>query len=68
MRLTSSSFEPGGAIPALFTCDDKDVSPEFDWTDVPRATKSFALIIHDPDAPTPNGFTHWVLYNLISTT
>jgi Raf kinase inhibitor-like YbhB/YbcL family protein len=64
MRLTSSSFEPGAAIPALFTCEGKDVSPEFDWTDTPRETKSFVLILHDPDAPMANGFTHWVLYNI----
>jgi len=64
MRLTSSSFEPGGAIPALFTCEGKDVSPEFDWTEAPIETKSFALIIHDPDAPIRNGFTHWVLFNI----
>ena len=66
MRLTSSSFGPGGAIPALFTCEGQDISPEFDWTDAPRETKSFALIIHDPDAPIRNGFTHWVLYNIPS--
>jgi Raf kinase inhibitor-like YbhB/YbcL family protein len=64
MRLTSSSFEPGGAIPVLFTCEGKDVSPELDWQDAPRETKSFALILHDPDAPIANGFTHWVLYNV----
>ena len=66
MRLTSSSFEDGGAIPSVFTCDGQGISPEFDWTDAPRETKSFALIIHDPDAPTPNGFTHWVLFNIPS--
>jgi Raf kinase inhibitor-like YbhB/YbcL family protein len=66
MRLTSSSFEPGGPIPSLFTCEGQDVSPEFDWADAPRETKSFALIIHDPDAPIRNGFTHWVLYNIPS--
>lgn len=66
MRLTSPNFEPGGPIPAMFTCEGLGVSPEFDWTDAPRETKSFALIIHDPDAPTPNGFTHWVVYNIPS--
>ena len=64
MRLTSPAFEPGEAIPPIFTCEGKDISPEFDWTDAPRETKSFALIIHDPDAPMANGFTHWVLYNI----
>lgn len=64
MRLSSSSFEQGGAIPAQFTCEGKDISPELDWKDAPRETKSFALILHDPDAPLANGFTHWVLYSI----
>ena len=64
MRLTTSSFEPGGTIPAQFTCEGKDVSPEFEWQHAPRETKSFVLILHDPDAPMADGFTHWVLYNI----
>lgn len=64
MQLTSSSFEQGGAIPAQFTCEGKDISPELDWKDAPRETKSLALILHDPDAPIANGFTHWVLYDI----
>lgn len=65
MRLSSSSFNAGGAIPALFTCEGKDVSPELEWKDAPRETKSLALIVHDPDAPMANGFTHWVVYNIL---
>jgi phosphatidylethanolamine-binding protein (PEBP) family uncharacterized protein len=70
MRLISPSFEPGGPIPARFTCEGEDISPEFDWIDAPRETKSFALIIHDPDAPIRNGFTHWCFITslLMSTT
>src|SRR5207253_10395562 len=64
MRLTTSSFEPGGTIPAQFTCEGKDVSPEFEWQHAPRETKSFVLILHDPDAPMADGFTHWVFYNI----
>ena len=69
MRLTSTAFEQGGAIPALFTCEGRNVSPQLDWSDLPKEAKSLALILHDPDghdpdAPMANGFTHWVLYNI----
>jgi Raf kinase inhibitor-like YbhB/YbcL family protein len=64
MELISSHFRAGGAIPSRFTCEGDDVSPEFSWKEAPRETKSFALILHDPDAPHPGGFTHWLLYNI----
>jgi Raf kinase inhibitor-like YbhB/YbcL family protein len=64
MQLMCPSFQEGKPIPDRFTCDGEDVSPEFSWTDAPRETKSFALILDDPDAPRANGFTHWVLYNI----
>src|SRR5438477_11456182 len=64
MQLTSSDFTRGGAIPSRFTCEADNVSPEFSWKDVPAQTRSFALIVHDPDAPRTGGFTHWVLYNI----
>lgn len=64
MQLTSSAFHQGGTIPRKFTCDGDNTSPEFSWRDAPEQTKSFALIMHDPDAPRAGGFTHWVLYNI----
>lgn len=64
MRLTSPAFRAGGAIPSKFTCEGKDASPEFSWRDAPAETKTFALILHDPDAPRAGGFTHWVVYNI----
>lgn len=64
MQLTSSDFRAGEAIPARFTCEGDNTSPEFSWKEVPPETKSFALIMHDPDAPRAGGFTHWVLYNI----
>ena len=64
MQLVSADFSPGGAIPSRFTCEGENVSPEFSWKEAPIETKSFALILHDPDAPRPGGFTHWVLYNI----
>lgn len=64
MRLTSTAFQPNSAIPSRFTCEGENISPEFSWGDAPRETKTFALVIHDPDAPRAGGFTHWVLYNI----
>ena len=64
MKLTSSAFAQGGEIPQQFTCEGQDISPDLSWTDAPKETKSFALIAHDPDAPRPNGFVHWVVYNI----
>ena len=64
MRLTSAAFQAGAEIPSHYTSDADDVSPELSWKDAPKETKSFALIMHDPDAPRTGGFTHWVIYNI----
>ena len=64
LRITSPSFAAGAAIPAQFSCDGPGKSPELDIAGAPSGTKEFALIVHDPDAPGPTGFTHWVLYNI----
>jgi Raf kinase inhibitor-like YbhB/YbcL family protein len=64
LQLTSSAFQAEGSIPRQFTCEGNDVSPELTWTNAPSGTKSFALIVHDPDAPRSGGFTHWVVYNI----
>ena len=64
MQLTSTAFPAGAEIPSHFTTDGNDVSPDLSWKDAPKETKSFALIVHDPDAPRTGGFTHWVVYNI----
>lgn len=68
MQLTSSAFNDGTNIPQQYTGEGADISPQLSWTDAPEATKSFALICHDPDAPliSPGsyGYVHWVLYNI----
>ena len=64
MKLICEDVREGKPIPRRFTCDGEDISPRFRWENAPEATKSLALIIHDPDAPRHDGFTHWVLYNI----
>ena len=71
LTLTSPAFAPGGEIPALFTCEGRDVSPALAWTGVPASARSLVLIVDDPDAPDPRApkltWVHWVLYNLPPT-
>jgi Raf kinase inhibitor-like YbhB/YbcL family protein len=68
MHLTSPAFAPDGSIPRVYTCEGRDVSPPLHWIQPPQGTKSFALIVDDPDAPDPQHprttWVHWVLYNL----
>src|SRR5215471_658443 len=63
-ELVSSAFEQESEIPSEFSCDGRNISPELSWNDAPSDTKSFALIMHDPDAPMSGGFTHWLIYNI----
>src|SRR5688572_4607792 len=71
LSLKSSAFVQEGKIPSTFTCEGKDVSPPLEWTGVPEGTKSFALIVDDPDAPDPRApkmtWVHWVLYDISPT-
>ncbi|MES2072566.1 MAG: YbhB/YbcL family Raf kinase inhibitor-like protein [Pseudomonadota bacterium] len=66
--LTSNAFHAGDAIPAIHTCDGKDLSPPLSWSGIPPGTASLALIVDDPDAPDPAApqrtWVHWVLYNI----
>lgn len=59
--LTSPDLVAGGSIPARHTCDGEDISPGLSWADAPGGTRSFVLILDDPDA---RGFIHWVLFDL----
>jgi Raf kinase inhibitor-like YbhB/YbcL family protein len=65
-NLSTAAFA-GGEIPKQFTCDGNDVSPRLVWTDPPKGTESFALIVDDPDAPAGT-WVHWVLYDLPAQT
>jgi len=47
-----------------FGCTGGNVSPELDWQNAPKDTKSFAVTIYDPDAPTGSGWWHWIIFNI----
>lgn len=50
-----------------FGCKGKNISPSLSWKNAPSGTKSFALLVHDPDAPTGGaGWWHWIVYNIPS--
>jgi Raf kinase inhibitor-like YbhB/YbcL family protein len=61
--LTSPAFHEGETIPARFTCEGEDVPPPLAWSEAPAGTRSFALVMDDPDAP-GGTFTHWLLYDI----
>jgi Raf kinase inhibitor-like YbhB/YbcL family protein len=63
MKVTSSAFQAGQAIPTKYTCEGEDISPPLQWSGVPAGAKSLALICDDPDAPVGR-WVHWVLYDL----
>jgi hypothetical protein len=58
----SSSFSNGKSIPSRYTCDGANLSPQLEWQSAPAGTKSFAIVMDDPDAPID--FTHWLVYNI----
>ena len=67
MLLTSSDFSSGGTIPKSFMatdCGGHNRTPALAWSDPPLSVRSFALVVHDPDAPVPGGFYHWVVYDI----
>jgi len=61
--LMSAAFTSGAAIPVDNSCSGANASPPLTWSGAPAATKSFALIVQDPDAPHGN-FTHWVAFDI----
>jgi hypothetical protein len=68
MKIESTAFGPQAAIPKKHTCEGGDVAPALSWRELPKGTKSLALIVDDPDAPDPAApkmtWVHWVLYDI----
>lgn len=73
MTLTSPSLDANGAFTADqvlngFGCTGGNLSPALEWSGAPEGTTSFALMMHDPDAPTGSGWWHWAAFNLPADT
>ena len=69
MTLTSPAFTEGGDIPGMYSfsnCGGQNLSPALNWGEPPAGTKSFAIIMDDPDAKSAT-FVHWVIYNIPAT-
>ncbi len=67
--LSSPTIKPGSMLTDTqvfngFGCSGKNISPALSWSGAPAGTKSYALTVYDPDAPTGSGWWHWVVYNL----
>jgi Raf kinase inhibitor-like YbhB/YbcL family protein len=63
LTLHVDSLDPGSTLPDTYTCKGAGESPEVSWSGIPAGTKSFVLILDDPDAP-KGAFTHWLVYNI----
>lgn len=61
--LASPAFSNGQRIPERYSKDGGNISPPLEWQDAPRNTRSFAVIVEDPDAP-KGTFRHWAIYNV----
>ncbi|MBV9440881.1 MAG: YbhB/YbcL family Raf kinase inhibitor-like protein [Candidatus Eremiobacteraeota bacterium] len=73
LSVTSAVFRDGQTIPqsAVFSgmgCTGDNQSPDLTWSGAPDGTRSYAITIWDPDAPTGVGFVHWVLFNIPAST
>jgi len=66
MKLVSSAFDDGAAIPRRFTCDGENLSPPLQWSGAPAGTLSFVLLCDDPDAPAGT-WHHWAAYDIPPT-
>ena len=64
LTVQSPAFGANTMIPVKYTCEGASVSPALHIGEFPSQTKSLAIIVHDPDAGHPDGFTHWVVFNI----
>jgi Raf kinase inhibitor-like YbhB/YbcL family protein len=68
MQITSPAFQNQQSIPSKYTCDGAGVNPELIFSNVPENAQSLVLIYHDPDAPKPGGWTHWLMIDMEPST
>ncbi len=61
--LVSDSFHADSEIPSEFTCDGKNTQPALRWSNLPSGTRSLALVVRDPDAPSGH-FLHWAVVDI----
>ena len=71
-KVTSQSFEDGqpwsnDQVSGIMGAGGSDISPQLSWSGFPEETRSFAVTVYDPDAPTASGFWHWAVANLPAT-
>jgi Raf kinase inhibitor-like YbhB/YbcL family protein len=64
LAITSGDFQAEGLLPKWSSAEGENRAPRLEISGVPEATVELALILHDPDAPLPRGFTHWVVYGI----
>jgi Raf kinase inhibitor-like YbhB/YbcL family protein len=64
MHVTSSAFSEGERIPDLYAVNGEDLSPPLSWKPAPEGTVELALLCDDPDAPTPQPWVHWIIYEI----
>jgi Raf kinase inhibitor-like YbhB/YbcL family protein len=67
MKITSPDFAPNSDIPKEFTASGENRPPDLHWDHVPEPAVELVLIVHDPDAPLLDGFTHWAVHGIDPT-
>ena len=68
LTIESTAFKNGERVPARFSGDGEDVSPQLSWSGAPDGTAELALIMDDPDAPSAEPWVHWVIYKIPADT
>jgi len=63
LSLLSPALQDGAPVPSQFTCDGANQAPPLSWSEPPAGTRSFALVLDDPDAP-GGTFRHWGVYDI----
>jgi len=63
MKLTSTSFADNAQIPLKYSYKNENISPPLSWSNIPDNTKTFAIILDDPDAPVGD-WSHWIIFNI----